>query len=67
MAPGGVARPGPTPHVLVWGPGGPLCDSAYCFSGKNIDAIKSLAQFEFQKVPEMSKYTKHVFPILTSE
>jgi hypothetical protein len=30
------------------------------------DAIKSLAQFEFQKVPKMLKYAKDVFPILQS-
>jgi hypothetical protein len=68
MSMGGTARPRARTLCAHLGPGGPLLYfffSSY-FSCKNINAKKSLGQFEFRKVSETSKYTKQVFPILQS-
>jgi hypothetical protein len=37
---------------------------SFFFSDKNMNAKKSLDQFDFWKVLETSKYTKQVFPIM---
>jgi hypothetical protein len=39
---------------------------SYCFSCKILTPEKSLGQFEFWKVLEISKYKKQVFPVLQS-
>jgi hypothetical protein len=64
MGLGGTTMGGARATWSCLGLGGPL--SCFFFSYENINARKILSQFEFQKVPETSKYTKHVFPILQS-
>jgi hypothetical protein len=56
------------PPVLIWA----LVAHSYTSSSQVASNVKifmpekRLGQFEFQKVHEMSKYTKQVFPVMLS-